>query len=201
LKRQQPTKDEKLATALLQLLHFIDGKWQPIIDRESAKKLTAKEICGLLELDHYPISVFMGGSNHPTNMQWLTPEEHLKKTQSLDRETHNKVRRNKKKRMASLTAADVKRVDTYLERNKVHKPGDITWVDDPKALPYDVAHASCGCVFADLNTTCQDPDCRICFKVKAKEELTARQKAYRKAVYEQRKAKRKKPHGWSKKKK
>ena len=131
----------------------------------------------------------MGGDNHPTTLQWLTPVEHAHKTQSLDRETHNKVRRNAKKKAkvaaapyadqalrladekTNFTVGDVKRIDTYRERNRVNKPGDATYPYDP------------------------EPG-----QEKAKVELTERQKAYRKAIYEKRKLARKKPHGWGKKK-
>lgn len=210
--RKQPNMSEKLAACLLQLLEFKDGKFLPIIDRMWAKGKTPAEIIACFECDHYPISVFMGGGNHPTNLQWLTNDEHLKKTNSLDRETHNKLRRNAKKKAKSptlrladektnFTVADVKVIDAFLEKNAVDEPYD------PLVKESEKVTASCGCVFKDLKTPCRDPDCTICTEDKrdearhaAKIALTDRQKAYRKAVYEKRKLARKKPHGWSKKK-
>jgi hypothetical protein len=43
------------------------------------------------------MSVFMGGTNHPTNLQWLTVEDHAAKTHGPDRVFHNKLRRKNKR--------------------------------------------------------------------------------------------------------
>lgn len=95
--RKQPTMKEKLAAALLQLIEFRNGKWEPTIDRGWAKGKTPEEIIARFECDHYPISVFLGGTNHPTNLTWRTKEEHREKTDGHDAKVHAKIRRNKKK--------------------------------------------------------------------------------------------------------
>ena len=73
------------------------AQFRPIIDRKWAKDKTAKEIIARFECDHYPMSVFMGGTNHPTNLQWLTVEDHAAKTHGPDRVFHNKLRRKNKR--------------------------------------------------------------------------------------------------------
>lgn len=200
--RKSPNMTEKLAAAYLSLIEFKDGKWQPVIDRIAAKKMTAWEICSLFEIDHYPISVYMGGDNHPTNLTPMLKADHREKTNKVDAKTHAKLRRNAKKKSnrPTLTAEDVAEVAEMLEAYAV--PGAITMVEgkDFQDQLDDNCVKSCGCVFKDLCVPCTNDDCTICVKRKTKENLTARQKAYRKAVYAQRAAKRKKPHGWSKKK-
>jgi hypothetical protein len=96
-KRKQPNMHEKLAACLLQLLEFRDGQFRPIIDRAWAKDKTPKEIIARFEVDHYPLSVMAGGTNHPTNLQWLTVEDHAAKTHGPDRVFHNKLRRKQKR--------------------------------------------------------------------------------------------------------
>jgi len=150
--RKTPNMTEKLAAALLQQLRFVDGQFRPIIDYKRAKTMTPEQIISEFECDHYPMSVFMGGTNHPSNLQWLTKEEHKHKTNSLDRETHNKVRRNAKKK-AKAAVKKAEELDVAVETNATE------WSDAAKE----------------------------------------RQRAYRKAVYDKRKAARRKPHGWSKK--
>jgi hypothetical protein len=95
-RRKQPNLKEKLAACLLQLLEHRDGRWQTKIDRAWAKDKTPEEIIARFECDHYPMSVFMGGTNHPTNLQWLTKEEHKEKTLGPDRILHNKLRKRKR---------------------------------------------------------------------------------------------------------
>lgn len=91
--RKNPTTRQKLAAALLQLNRYRGGKWVPIIDYEEAKGMSADEIIARFELDHYPVSVKLGGSNHPTNLTWREREEHREKTNKIDAKIHKKARR------------------------------------------------------------------------------------------------------------
>jgi hypothetical protein len=87
---------EKLAAALLQLMEVgPDGKLRRIVDEKWAKDKSAKEIIGLFECDHWPMSVFMGGGNNPQNLTWRTIEDHREKTKR-DAKFHAKVRRKAK---------------------------------------------------------------------------------------------------------
>lgn len=94
--RKNPTTRQRLAAALLQLVRYRAGKWEAIIDYEEAKNLTADEIISRFELDHYPVSVKLGGSNHPTNLTWREKEEHREKTNKVDAKIHAKARRFEK---------------------------------------------------------------------------------------------------------
>ncbi|GAG39191.1 unnamed protein product, partial [marine sediment metagenome] len=94
---------EKLAAAYLSLVHFHEGKWCAVVDRMAAKDMTAKEICALFEVDHYPLSVFMGGTNHPTNLTPMLKADHREKTYKKDALDHARVRRRAKKQAAELT--------------------------------------------------------------------------------------------------
>ena len=78
MKRKEPTSDEKLASEMLKRVRLDEatGKLVPLIDWEWAKDKTAREIIGLFELDHYPVPVALGGTNHPTNLQYMLKAEH-----------------------------------------------------------------------------------------------------------------------------
>lgn len=104
--RKQPNMMEKLAAAYLSLMEFREGQWRAVLDRIECKSLSAKEICGLFEIDHYPISVFMGGDNHPTNLVPMLKEDHREKTDKIDAKTHAKIRRAEKKAKAPKLRVD-----------------------------------------------------------------------------------------------
>lgn len=177
---KQPNMHEKLAAAYLALLEWSDHEFRPVLDRMACKSMTAKEICALFEIDHYPISRFMGGTNHPTNLVPMLVADHRQKTYKKDALDHARVRRAEKKRVAAVVKA-AKEAEDYRR----------------KLLNQE-------CVLAEPHGDCGDPDCKTCFAVvpkgTVKAQLTDRQKAYRKAVYAARKAKRGKPRGWGKKK-
>ena len=97
--RKQPNMTEKLASALLALVEFRNGEWRPTLDRIACKNLTAKEIIAEWEFDHYPISVSMGGNNHPTNLVPMLKEEHREKTANFDAKVHAKIRRAEKRQL------------------------------------------------------------------------------------------------------
>lgn len=97
--RSKPSKDEVIAALLLTLMRCDDsGKLVPCVDREEAKSLTARQIIERFEIDHYPIPVTLGGTNHPTNLQALLKAEHRKKTAKRDAGELAKMRRYLKKR-------------------------------------------------------------------------------------------------------
>ena len=77
---RDPNLREKLGSALLMLIGP-DGK--PLVDRERAKTMTAKQIIGLFEFDH-GIHASIGGSNHPTNLTPRLYADHREKTNTKD---------------------------------------------------------------------------------------------------------------------
>jgi hypothetical protein len=86
-RRNRPTLTEQLAAALLALGH---------IPFEHAREMTAKQIIGLYQFDHWPIRVEAGGTNHPSNMRPLLIAAHRKKTAADNREI-GKIRRTRRK--------------------------------------------------------------------------------------------------------
>jgi hypothetical protein len=85
MQRKPPRMIEKLASALLELKCINnDGHLVPIIDRQAAKQMTAEQIVAQFELDHWPVPVAFGGSNHPTNLHWKTKMQHREKTAKID---------------------------------------------------------------------------------------------------------------------
>lgn len=74
------TRDEREAAALLMVSR---GNGTPIVSREEAKGMTAREI---IETFHARTHVehivphALTASNHPSNIQYLTPDEHAPKT-------------------------------------------------------------------------------------------------------------------------
>jgi len=71
---------EKLAATLLMLT---DGNGRPLIEREQAKSLSAKEITSRFDFDH-AVHVAIKGSNHPTNLTPRLRAEHREKTARVD---------------------------------------------------------------------------------------------------------------------
>ena len=80
MKRKRPTLTERLAATLLEM-KYADGK--PVIDREAAKAMTAKEICAQFEFDH-TVHVAIGGGNSPSNLTPRPIAEHAVKTAKTD---------------------------------------------------------------------------------------------------------------------
>ncbi len=74
--RKAISKDEKLASALLELQRL---RGDPI-DRESAKAMTAAQIVSLFQFDHDAGYVAHGADNHPTGLTPLLISEHREKT-------------------------------------------------------------------------------------------------------------------------
>lgn len=75
-KRRPPTRDERQAAAYLMITR---GDGTPIIDREEAKKMTAKEIVSEFEKRvqwHHEFEHALGGGMHPTMITPLATEEH-----------------------------------------------------------------------------------------------------------------------------
>jgi hypothetical protein len=89
MRRKQPTLTERLAATLLEL-KYADGRH--VIDREAAKKMTAKEICAQFEFDH-GVHVAIGGGNHPTNLVPRLPAVHAEKTNKIDKPQIAKTKR------------------------------------------------------------------------------------------------------------
>jgi hypothetical protein len=89
MRRKQPTLTERLAATLLEM-KYADGR--PVIDREAAKRMTAKEICAKFEFDH-GVHVAIGGNNHPTNLTPRLPPEHAEKTNKIDKPQIAKTKR------------------------------------------------------------------------------------------------------------
>lgn len=85
-----PNLTEKLAATLI-----LAG----LVDREAAKSMTAREIVGLFDCDHFPIPRAMGGSNHPTNLNMRLRPGHRAKTAAADIPMIAKVKRGAQKRV------------------------------------------------------------------------------------------------------
>lgn len=79
-KRKAPTMAEKLDAALLALMEAKGIDY----DREAVKGLPAGAVAAWFEVDHFPIAVAMGGSNHPTNLVHRLKAEHRLKTSLVD---------------------------------------------------------------------------------------------------------------------
>ncbi len=78
--RKKLTKDERHAAALLMITR---GDGTPIVTREEAKHLTPLEIIETFaERTHveHIVPHALTGNNHPSNIQYLAPEEHAPKT-------------------------------------------------------------------------------------------------------------------------
>jgi hypothetical protein len=78
-KRKAITKDEKLASALLEIT-ALRGDPIPL---EHAKLMSAAQICSLFEWDHARRHI-QGGTNHPTNLTPRFPGDHQEKTSKFD---------------------------------------------------------------------------------------------------------------------
>jgi hypothetical protein len=83
-KRPHISLTKKLASALLTIRVEEDGKLVPFIDHETAKTLTAAQIISLFHFDHYPIAVWMDGSDEPWNLVPKPIMEHRVKTAKYD---------------------------------------------------------------------------------------------------------------------
>lgn len=93
-RRKSPNLKEKLAAALLEIkVSDAKGNLVPIIDRDTAKTMTAQQIISQFELDHWPVPVALGGDNHPTNLQWMLRHAHREKTEKSDVPMIAKIKR------------------------------------------------------------------------------------------------------------
>ena len=88
----------KLASTLLQLR----GPLGPLVPREQAKLMTAKEIVARFQFDHYPIPKAHGGTDHPTNVEPRLIAEHRAKTRLQDIPMIAKSKRIRAKHLAHL---------------------------------------------------------------------------------------------------
>lgn len=127
-----PNMEEKLAAALLTMMRIdpATGSLKPIITFEESKKMTAKQIIARFSPNHFPKRHEAGGSNHPSNIEWLTREEHAARTAKYDQPQIGKIRRVKKaqqahkKRMAKKSRRRAKsqwRSRPLLSRNTFQK--------------------------------------------------------------------------------
>lgn len=74
--RRSPTYRQKLCAAYLRILALM-GRAIPY---ETAKEMTEESIEALFEVDHHPIPVANGGTNHPSNLVPRLAEDHQEKT-------------------------------------------------------------------------------------------------------------------------
>lgn len=112
--RRHITLTEKLASALLELQRL---RGDPI-DRESAKAMTAEQICSLFQYDHAAGYVCHGAGNHPTGLTPLLIAEHRAKTAKKDQPEIWKGRRLSKsheEHRAKLLAKVRSDVESILE--------------------------------------------------------------------------------------
>lgn len=123
-KRRKLSKREKYAAVILQLKR---GDGRPFVDREWAKKKTTEEIITafekMVQWDH-AVPLRGGGTNHPTNIDPLPPDEHAEKTK-VDVSRMAKGRRLSKKheehRKRLLTSS--KTEPTFSRAKKATMPG------------------------------------------------------------------------------
>lgn len=84
-KRDHISLTTKLAAVLLEMkVADENGNLVPLIDRETAKNLTAAQVISLWQFDHYPVPKALGGSDHPTNLVARPIMEHRIKTAKID---------------------------------------------------------------------------------------------------------------------
>jgi hypothetical protein len=79
-KRRPLSRTERFAAVILDLK---TGTGKPIIDRQAAKTMTAKEIVEEFERrtqDEHIVPHAIGGPTHPSNMQIIVAEDHAPKT-------------------------------------------------------------------------------------------------------------------------
>jgi hypothetical protein len=79
-KRKSVSRLERYAAVIL---HLKRGDGRPFIEHEAAKHMTAAEIVETFESlthDEHRVPVAIGGTNHPTNLDFMTPQEHAPKT-------------------------------------------------------------------------------------------------------------------------
>ena len=78
--RKALTRDERHAAAILMITR---GDGTPIVTRAEAKAMTAKEIIEVFasrtNVEHI-VPHALTANNHPSNIQYLTPDEHAPKT-------------------------------------------------------------------------------------------------------------------------
>jgi len=78
--RKALTRDERHAAAILMITR---GNGTPIVSREEAKGMTAREIIEVFasrtNVEHI-VPHALTANNHPSNIQYLTPDEHAPKT-------------------------------------------------------------------------------------------------------------------------
>lgn len=109
MKRKTPNGAEKLAAALLQIVRVgEDGKLVPVINRDWARDKTPQQIISAFEVDHHPVPVALGGTNHPTNLVHTIKAEHREKTHKKDVPVIAKVKRVGKKHQAHVATIEAK---------------------------------------------------------------------------------------------
>lgn len=74
----------KWAAALLTMRHDVGGRLVPIFTFSQAKTLSADEIIGMFEHDHWPILEAFGGPTEPWNITPRLKAEHRRKTAKVD---------------------------------------------------------------------------------------------------------------------
>lgn len=92
MSRKKLTRDERWAAALLMITR---GDGRPIVTREEAKELTALEIIEVFSerthIEHI-VPHALTQNNHPSNIQYLAPDEHAPKT-TIDKKEIAKTKR------------------------------------------------------------------------------------------------------------
>jgi len=96
MKRKKLSRDEFQAVAIL---HVRRGNGQPVISREEAASMTPAEIVATfkkrIEVEHI-VPFAITKNNHPSNLQFMAPDEHAPKTKVDVREIAKTKRVEKK---------------------------------------------------------------------------------------------------------
>jgi hypothetical protein len=115
--RRHPNLNEKLASALLELLE-LRGTGIPF---RQAQTMSAKDINAMVEWDHAVYATW-NGSCHPTNLTPRLKADHRHKTATKDIPAIAKSKRIARKRKASIRAAqELARIDIRGDRSDGHK--------------------------------------------------------------------------------
>lgn len=85
MSRKPITLKTKLAAALCNMLRPNDaGELVPVIDYQSAKKMTEDQVLSVFHFDHYPVAVNQGGKDVHHNLVPRPIIEHRAKTAKVD---------------------------------------------------------------------------------------------------------------------
>lgn len=84
MKRKHVSLKTKLAAALCQMRHKVDGKWELILTHAEAAALSEDQVLSLFAWDHDPIPHAEGGLDVHWNLEPKLIAQHRTKTYTID---------------------------------------------------------------------------------------------------------------------